>query len=247
MALKKIKKPKIKRGMTYLEKQYEMAAKKANEKLEQLRSAGLYDYNMQISRKWNVLLHDNTVKYVNAKTGNFKTKNSSSYTKWMSAKELRAAIATMTQFSSSRYTSIEYTESYRDELASRLGLEDDRLLSEVFRVFREFGFEGRYDSSNVLSNIAEFMDRTGRDDLANILDRFIEDYNAQMTADSSPLDTDILAGKISDLVANIDNGYEEDQLLTGADLKEIERLRGLVESSEPEVELTDEPVYWDEM
>ena len=230
-----------------LEKEYERAAKLANKKLEELTTSGLRNYNMQMSRKWNVMLADKNVKFVDVKKGTFRSKQSSGIGKWMSVKELKSAIGTLTQFSSSRYTSVEYTQAYKEELSSRLGIDDDRMLSEIFRIFREFGFEGRYDSSTVLSNIAEFMDRTGRDDLANILDRFIDDYNSQMSADTPPVDTDILANKISDLVANIDNGYEEDQILSGAELEEIERLREMIDSSETEPELVDEPVMWDNL
>ena len=229
-----------------LVREYKKAAKIANQKLESLEAAGLREFNMQMLRKWDIMLKDSTVKFVNTRTGKFMASPSSSANRWMSAGELRRAIGTLTQFSSSRFTSVEYTRAYVEENKARLGISDEKLLSEVFRVFREFGFEGRYDSNNIISNIAEWHDRTGRRDMANVLQDFIDEYNANMTADSNPMDTDMLAGKISDLVANIDSEEPEDYMLSGAEMDEIARLRSLEAMNEPDVELVDKPTLWDD-
>ena len=219
-------------GYVSLVKQYKAAAAAANAKLNALRESGKSEFNMQMVRKWNTLLKDKSVKYVNTKTGKFMASPSNKVGKWMSAKELRSAIATLNQFTSSRYTSVEYTSAYTQELMERLGVSDEKLLKDIFRVFREFGFAGRWDSGHILSNIAEWSDRTGRGDLGNLLENFIDEYNENLTADTPPVDTTILANHISDMVANLDD-FEEAPL-TAAEMDEIARLRSLSDFEEPE-------------
>ena len=143
------------------------------------------------------------IKFVNTNTGRFLSSPSQKFGKWMSAKELKSAIGTLTQFNSSRFTTVEYTREYVEETKAKLGIQDENLLKSVYKVFREFGFAGRWDSGNILSDIAEWHDITGRTDMAELLQEFIDDYNDNMTADSPPMDTDMLRGHVSDLVADL--------------------------------------------
>lgn len=186
-----------------LEQQYRKAAKIANEKIKALEMAGLKEFNMQFSRKWDIMLHDKNIKFVNTATGRFLSSPSKKFGKWLSASELRSAIGTLTQFNSSRYTTVEYTREYVEETKAKLGVEDEDLLKSIYKVFREFGFAGRWDSGNVLSDIAEWHDITGRTDMGELLQEFIDDYNDNMTADTPPMDTDMLRGHVSDLVADL--------------------------------------------
>lgn len=234
----KSKKNKSKRGLSSFSKfaslqdEYKRVAREANKKLKNLREQGLADYNMQMSKKWNLVLKDKKNKFVNASKHTFAT--SIDWRNFMDVKELKTAIATIQQFNSSRYTSTEYTSAYREELKERLGVQDESLLKEIFRVFREFGFEGRHDSSKILSNIAEWTEQSGRDDLVNILYDFIDEYNSQ-DGDLPPMTTDMLAQHTYKLVDDL--YINESPYLTKEEMDEIARLR--------EADDSDESMNWD--
>ena len=223
-----------------LERAYKKAAKMANNKLKELERSGLRSMNMQMARKWDIMLKDSTIKYVNTNTKRFMASPSTKHNKWMSAQELKSATATLMQFATNRYTSVEYTRAYVDDLKERLGVESDSLVREVFKVFREFGFEGRYDSSTILSNIAEWS-QSNYGYMGDILQEFIDEYNENMSKDTPPMDTDILANKISDMVTNMYDYEDNTGDLSQEEKNEIARLRSLEAMDEEEPET----ISWD--
>lgn len=170
----------------------------AQKKLKAMNASGLREFNMQFIRKWDTILAD--PKY-GTKHGYWRQNATS-----MNMKDLMKYTALLAQFNTSEYNTTQYTEKYVEDLKERVGLDDNNRLKDTFRIFREYGFAGRYDSTEMLNEIAIWYNTTGRsgEDLGDWIDALIDAYNENAPAEANPLTTDDIKDAIKNYNNNVD-------------------------------------------
>lgn len=151
----------------------------AQKKLKAMNASGLREFNMQYIRKWNSVLA------IPEKDGEFRYGTKQGF--WrsdvnrMNMKQLNRMIAKMTEFNTNVYNTVSYTEKYVNDIKERTGITNENYLKSMYKVFREYGFAGEYDSGDVLLSISEWYGTMGDsgEDLADWLDAYADAYAEQ--------------------------------------------------------------------
>lgn len=189
---KKAAKPYRETRRDKLLREFRITHAMAQKKLKAMNASGLREFNMQFIRKWDTILSD--PKY-GTKHGYWRSNATS-----LNMKELMKYTALLAQFNTSDYNTVQYTEKYVEDLKERVGLDDNDRLKDTFRIFREYGFAGRYDSTEMLNEIAIWHNTTGRsgEDLGEWIDALIDAYNENAPENSNPITTDDIKEAIKD-------------------------------------------------
>lgn len=217
---KKAAKPYRETRRDKLLREFRITHAMAQKKLKAMNASGLREFNMQFIRKWDTILSD--PKY-GTKHGYWRSNATS-----LNMKDLMKYTALLAQFNTSDYNTVQYTEKYVEDLKERVGLDDNDRLKDTFRIFREYGFAGRYDSTEMLNEIAIWHNTTGRsgEDLGEWIDALIDAYNENAPENSNPITTDDIKEAIKDYnndadVWNSANTYGKQ--MTSEELAEYQR------------------------
>lgn len=154
-------------------REFRVAHTQAMKKLKEMNKSGMRGFNMQYVRKWDSVLSN--PEYAN-KRGVWR-----SDVNRMNMKQLNKMIAKLTEFNTNQYNTVSYTERYVNDLKERTGIVKDEHLKSMYKVFREYGFAGEYDSGDVLLDISEWYGTMGEsgEDLADWLDYYSEAFAEQ--------------------------------------------------------------------
>lgn len=156
-----------------LVREFRVQVAKANRKVKQMNRSGLRPFNMQFVKKWDLYLADR--KYA-TQHGYWRESATN-----MNMRQLKDMIAILTQFNVNQYNTLDYTEMYVNELKDRTGVKDTKHLRTMFKVFREYGFAGEWDSDTTLSNLGDWISLTDGDEnaLVDWIEQFKEQYERQ--------------------------------------------------------------------
>lgn len=153
-----------------LVREFRVQVAKANRKVKQMNKSGLRPFNMQFVKKWDLYLADRSYA---TQHGYWKESATN-----MNMKQLKEMIAILTQFNVNQYNTLDYTEMYVNELKDRTGVKETKHLKTMFKVFREYGFAGEWDSDTTLSNLGDWISLTDGDEnaLVDWIEQFKADY-----------------------------------------------------------------------
>ena len=143
--------------MSYKELRHDffVMTKQANAILDEVTKKGLRKYGTAYIRKYNTMLATNDIKNLGSATGRFSTRLG---TKENLIKRMRI----LDQFIDNPAVYAEKIDADIRALADRLGFKSTTLVTELFDIWREYGFEDyKDDSDRLLIAFAEVSNKGG--------------------------------------------------------------------------------------